>query len=90
MGEGVRVSHGYVGKHLAIDFDAGELETVNQLAVSDSVSAGGCVDFDVPELSHIALAFATVRECVGVGVKHGLVGLPEERVSPALVPFGHL
>ena len=63
---------------------------MNQLTVRDAIGTGGGVYLDVPELSHIALALAPVSEGVGVGVKHGLVCLPEQRVASSLMALGHL
>ena len=90
LGEGIGVAHGDVREHLAVHLDACELQAVDQLAVSDAVGASGGVYLDVPQLAHISLALAPVGEGIGVGVKHGLVRLPEQPVTASLVALGHL
>lgn len=61
LGEGLRVADGEVGKHLAVDVNAGELEAVDEAAVCGAVGAGGGVYADVPEAAHIAFLLFAVR-----------------------------
>src|SRR5918998_4649362 len=64
--KGLGVAHGYVGQNLAVDLDAGLLEAVHELAVGESLLAGGGVDAHDPKAAEVALLVATVP--VGVRV----------------------
>ena len=49
-----------VGKHLAIDFDSGVAQAVDQLRVAHALEPCGSVDAGDPETAEIALAHAAV------------------------------
>src|SRR5262249_51722944 len=58
----VRVIHGEVGEHLAVQFALGPLQAANQLAVAQSAGAAGSVDADDPQLAELPLAIAAIAE----------------------------
>ncbi len=70
-GEGGRIVHAQVGEHLAVHFDFGGLEHVNQAAVRQTQLAGSGVDALDPEASEVALARATVAILVHERMNHG-------------------
>src|SRR5918992_364615 len=80
--EGLRVAHGDVGQHLAVDLDTGLLQAVHELAVRHALLASGGVDADDPQPPEVALAVTAVAIGVGVGLEQGLLG--------ALVALGGL
>src|SRR5690606_20907748 len=88
--EGLRLADGEVGEDLAVEFDAGLAESVDELAVGEAELSGGCVDADNPEAAELTLAVAPPDGGVPQGVHHGLVR--DLVVGPALssMPFGEV
>src|SRR3954451_2913946 len=86
--ERLGVAHGYVGQHLAVEFDAGQLQAVHELAVAQALLAGGGVDARDPEAAEVALLVAPVAVGVLVGLEQGLLGELVARVSLAPVALG--
>ena len=60
-----RAVHGEVGKHLAVDFDAGLVEHTHQLGVRQTFHASGCVDTLDPQSAEVALLILTIAVSVG-------------------------
>ena len=61
----LRVVHGKVGKHFAVETDVLLGETAHKLGVGDSVLAGGGVDTLDPQGAEFSLLGATVAVSVG-------------------------
>jgi len=74
-----RVFHRDVSENLAVEFDSGRFEAVNQLAVSEAVQAGSRADALNPEAAILALLDAAIAEGVTIrairGFLRGLVQL---------------
>src|ERR1700722_14950160 len=80
--KGVGVGDGQVGQHLAIDFDAGQVQPIDQPAVAHAVQPSRRVDALDPQLAKVTLAGPTVP----VGVLHRMHELLVGRtVRPTLV-----
>src|SRR5271170_3086245 len=76
--KGGSVFHRDVGKDLAIERNARGFQAVNQLAIGQSVVAGGCADALDPELAILAFLYAAVALGVTVGaIRCFLCGLIE-------------
>src|SRR5439155_26499143 len=69
--ERLRVAHGDVGKHLAIQLDAGQAQAVHQLRVAHAVLPRGGVDACDPQATEVALAVAAVAVGIGLGLEPG-------------------
>ena len=72
--ERLRVAHGDVREHLAVDLDAGLLQAVHELAVGHALVPRRGVDAGDPEPAEVALAVAAVAVGVGVGLEQRLLG----------------
>src|SRR4029077_13541750 len=77
--ERLRIANGQIGKHLAIDVDAGQLEAVHELVVGHPLAARRRIDPGDPELAHVALPCSPIAIGVLERMHHRLVGRPEER-----------
>src|SRR5262249_19150246 len=69
-----RVVHGEIGEHLAIDFEAGLHQAVDQSAVGQAIDARGRVDARNPERAELALLRAPVAIRILAGLDDGLLG----------------
>src|SRR5512133_2805073 len=83
--EGIRVVDRQLGKHLAIDLDAGLAQAVHELRVAHPLAARGGVDADDPQPPEVALAVAPVTVGVGAGALHLLLGEAVGRLLAAPV-----
>ena len=54
-GKTSRIVDGEVGQNLAIQVDAPQFETVDELRIADPVELGGCADADDPEPAELTL-----------------------------------
>lgn len=63
-----------VGKHLAVDFDAGLVDKTHELRVREILHTGGGVDTLDPESAEIALLVLTVAVSVGKTFFPGILG----------------
>ena len=77
----LRIVDSHVGEHLAVELDAGPLQTVHEHGVGHAVLAGASVDAGDPELADLALLVAAIAVLVlermidlllGLGVGAGL------------------
>src|SRR4051812_17567819 len=87
--EGLGVAHGDVGQDLAVQFDAGQRQAVDERAVGHALGARGGVDAGDPETAEVTLAVATIAVRVRVRLEHRFlgalvrgVGLPAEPLGP--------
>ncbi len=55
-GKCVRIAHGEIGEHFAVDAAAHFLQAVHEFAVGNAVDFGGNADPDDPQASEVALA----------------------------------
>src|SRR4051812_35372428 len=55
LAEARRILQGDVGKHFAVELDAGLLQSVDEVAVGKAVQAGGGADADDPDRAVLAL-----------------------------------
>src|SRR3954464_7621224 len=83
--EALRIAHGEVSHHLAIDRDTGQRQTVDQARVRQIVQARGGVDADDPEAAEIPLAGTAVTVGIGQGAHQRFVRPLEEAVIGAVV-----
>src|SRR5882672_7518933 len=81
----IRLIYGEVGKHLAIDFDLGLLEAVDDLAVAQSEFTRGGVDAGDPERAEIALLGAAIPIRVLAGLDDGLLRSAEYLAAGVVV-----
>ena len=77
--EGLRIGDGQLGESTTIQFDASEVQALDETVVSDALCADGSVDALDPQLAEVALASLAVAEVVGKGVKQLLLGLRYRR-----------
>src|SRR4051794_8789736 len=89
-GERLGVADGDVREDLAVEFDAGELEAVHELAVAHAVLARGGVDARDPEAAEVALAVAAVAVRVGVRLHDRFLGALVVAVRLAAEALGAL
>src|SRR5580658_3962015 len=89
-GESFRVVHRHVRQNLAVDLDAAELESVNQLAVGGAVIARRRSDALNPQRAEIALAISPVAITVAQRAVHRLFCRPVELSLSKEKPFGVL
>src|SRR3954451_17031799 len=87
--EGLGVAHGDVGQDLAVQLDAGQLQTMDERAVGHALGARGRVDARDPQTAEVTLAVATIAVRVRVRLHHRFlralvrgVGLPAEALGP--------
>jgi len=64
MGKGIRLPDCHICQHLAVNFDVGSVQVVNQLAVSYAIGPTGGIYAANPETSHIAFSIAAVDICI--------------------------
>src|SRR5919201_440591 len=88
--EGLGVPDGDVGQNLAVELDAGQLQSVDEGAVAQAVLAGGGVDANDPQPAEVALAVAPVAVRVGVGLHDRFLGALVVRVRLAAEALGPL
>ena len=84
------IGDGEIGQDLAIDLDAGSVETGDEPAVADVVQTARGVDALNPEATELALLGATVAERVLTGLHHLLVGGADGTALVAVVTLGAL
>ena len=80
----------HLGKHLAVQFDAGFSKPAHEFAISQSALTSGCIDAGDPQSAEIPFSLATVAVGVCVGAYNGFLGRAKQVVSPttkALGPF---
>src|SRR6185295_1808798 len=80
-----RLIYGEVGKHLAIDFDLGLLQAVDDLAVAQSELTRGGVDAGDPERTEVALLGAAIAIRILAGLDDGLLGSAEYLAAGVVV-----
>jgi cysteine synthase A len=88
--EGVRLVDREIRQDLAVDFDAGLVQTVDEAAVGQAVLAGGRVDALDPERTEVALLGLAVAVGVLAGLLDGLLGDADGVLAAAVVAFGCL
>lgn len=72
--ESLRVVHGEVGKHLAVDFDASLGQCTHQLRIADTLDASCSVDTLNPKSTELTLLATTVGKCVCEAFLVGVFG----------------
>src|SRR3982751_6360820 len=78
----------YLGKHLAIELDAGLGQTVNEFAVAETSFAAGRVDAEDPQPAEITLACAAVAEGECLGTDKRFLDRAEQPAAAAGVALG--
>ena len=81
----IRLIHGEIGKHLAIDFDLGLLQAVDDLAVAQPELARGGVDAGDPERAEVALLGAAIAVRILAGLDDGLLRSAEYLAAGVVV-----
>lgn len=76
-GKAFSVVNSHLREHLSVDFDAGLLETVHELAVGDAVHSRCCVDSCDPESSEISLLILSADICRSEGSHNSRVSSSE-------------
>ena len=89
-GEGHGVVDGHLREHLAVDLDAGHLQTMHKGGVVHAVELAGGGDAGDPQLAEIPLLQPAAHIGVGQGLHDGLVGHLEVLALGAPVALGHL
>jgi hypothetical protein len=90
LGERLVVVHGQIGKHLAIDLDAGSLETRDHAAVGQAERTRGRIDARDPKPAKIVLAFLASDGRVVFRMEQRLVCAAEEQVTRMHLALGQL
>jgi hypothetical protein len=85
LSEGSGVLDSKVCEHLSVNLHLGQLQTMNQQAVRDTVGASACVDPHVPLASPVPFALLAMGVGVAESVQQGLVSLPKQPVTTTLV-----
>src|SRR5690349_22395450 len=81
--EGLRVAHGDVGQHLAVQLDARQLQAVDERRVRHALGTRGGVDAGDPEAAEVTLAVAAIAVRVRVRLHHRFLGALVRRVRLA-------
>ena len=63
--EGLRIRDGQLGESATIQFDASEVQALDEAVVGDALSADSSIDALDPQLAEVALASLTIAEVVG-------------------------
>jgi len=63
---------GHFGKRFSVEFDAGLLQAVDELAVPNAVHASGGVDSDDPQFAEFTFSDASVAKGEYAGAENGL------------------
>ena len=82
------VAYGELGEHLAVEVDAGLLETVHESRIVDAVDFRLCGDPRDPESTEISLFELASHECVVAALHDGFFGHLEMLRFGAPVTFG--
>ena len=77
--------HGEIGEHLAVDFDTGLLEAVDDPAVAQPELTRGGVDARDPERAEVALLGAAIAIRILAGLDDGLLGSAEYLATGVVV-----
>ena len=72
--ESLRVIHGEIGKHLAVDFDTSLVEGTHQLRIAHTLDAGSCIDTLNPKGAECALLVLAITVCIGETFLVGVLG----------------
>ena len=83
--EGLRIRDGQLGESATIQFDASEVQALDEAVVGDALSADSSIDALDPQLAEVALASLTIAEVVSKGVKQLLLGLTVQTGALAAV-----
>ena len=83
--EGLRIRDGQLGESATIQFDASEVQALDEAVVGDALSADSSIDALDPQLAEVALASLTIAEVVSKGVKQLLLGLTVQAGALAAV-----
>src|SRR5258708_33012661 len=67
------VFYRYVGKNLAVQFDSGGFQAVNELAVSHAVQTSGCSDTLNPQAAILTLLDAAIAKRVAICAVRGFL-----------------
>src|SRR5690606_7328776 len=89
LGEGLRIADGDFAEALAVQVDAGLLQQVDELAVSQPIGASRGADAGDPELAEVALAQGAVKPGVTPCAFNGYAGLTVALAAPP-VTLGEL
>ena len=89
-GERLFIVDGDLGEHLAVDDDAGLLQTIHEFGVGDVVGAASGIDSLDPEFAIIALDEAAGIIRIAEGVANLFLRGLEEKVLGAEITFGGL
>ena len=88
--EGGGVVHCQVGKHLAVDFDAGLVQAAHQFAVGHTFQACGGIDTLNPQSAEVTFLVSTVAECVSQTFFPRILGNGPHVLACAIVATGQL
>ena len=88
--ESLGVVQSEVGKDLAVDFDAGLRQLVDELAVVHAIFTNGSIDTDNPQAAEFALLVSSVAICVGLTLFVRVLRHSPHVLSRAELTFGLL
>src|SRR3954447_15205106 len=88
--ERLRIVHGEIRQHLAVDLDPGLVQAVDELRVAHALAPRGGVDPDDPKAPEVALSVAPVAVGVAARAHDLLVGEAVARMLPSPVAPGLL
>src|SRR3990172_2690953 len=88
--EGIWIGYGDLGQHLAVDVNAVLFEGIHQLAIGNSVLAGGGVDARDPQAAQVALFVAAIAIGIEQALQLGFVGALVKLGARAELALGDL
>src|SRR3546814_579262 len=88
--ERFRLVHSDIGQHLAVQFDAGQLQAMHELAVGQTFHADGGVDALDPERAEVPLLNLAVAISVLPRLLHRLFGDADRVLAAAVIALGGL
>src|SRR5437868_15079514 len=84
----LRICDGNVRQCLAVEFNRGTLQSVDQFAIAQAAHTAGSAQADDPQAAEHALAHATVTKGVDAAANERDLGLPDEIMSAQTEAFG--
>lgn len=77
-----------LGEHLAVDFNAGFFQTIDQPAILEALGAAGGIDALRPKNTVLAFLLLAANVCVSHGAVNGNVSLTNQFAAIAAIALG--
>ena len=86
--ESLRIVHGEVGEHLAVDLDTCLVESTHELGIAHALETGSSIDTLNPQGAEVAFLVATVTICIGETLLPRVLGYGPNVLASAEVTSG--